>query len=146
MTPAIVLPTSAYGGGTTSIQFIMFALLWTYNSNPWTSDAKFQFLNPSYMITSFPFTLPMLIFAYGVVRYIQNRISFAKFIGSAILSIIIPLITAVIYFIIVMTTGGIGYAGPVPIHIIIGLLLVKKGKQPEITPWDGEEESPWWEE
>ncbi|MHA1771770.1 MAG: hypothetical protein ACTSYL_07555 [Candidatus Thorarchaeota archaeon] len=146
-TPALVMPAySYYGGGGTSINYMVYALLWSYIPDYWQQVSKFTFLDPTSMVISFPFTLPMLIFAYGVVRYTQNRISLARLIGSAILSILVPLLITISYFIFVISNGGLGYVGPVPIHLLIGVLIIKKVKQPEVTPWEGVKESHWWEE
>lgn len=142
--PAFIMPSIDYSGyNVRTIRYTVIALLWYYYST--SAGSQFAVLNPSYMLPMLPFTAPMLIFAVAVVRYCQTKISLFRLIGAAFLSIALPLFMMIIGTFVFLSMGIVAYTGPVPIHLVIGAVVIKYSRIIPVSPWDDEEEIPWWE-
>ncbi len=145
--PALVLPYPSYSSGGGVSGYDIIALVWYYTAQPWNPEPRLYFFYIPIIIIYLPVTLPLFIFVYGVVRYIQNRITTARLVALGILSIIFPLFVVIIYVIVASMIGAFGFVGPIPIHFLVGALFIKLFRKSQVAPWEGEdEEAPWWEE
>jgi hypothetical protein len=79
-------------------------------------------------------------FGIEVIRYIQNKDSKNAVFLSGLLTILYPLLWIYYSYPWLQNAVSFVYAGPIPIQLVAGYLLMRYGREPEIAaPWDDTE-------
>ncbi len=149
--PVMVYPfTSWTYDGVQVEHYQVYAMVWYYGAiygGYGEYSVGIRLFDPLMMISTTPVTLPVLLFALAVVRYCQGRWHTAKLLAMGVVSIIIPLMAGISYMVYFATVSSFAYAGPVPIHFIVGAVLIKIARTRPVAPWeDSAETEPWWVE
>ena len=138
--PFLILPSGRYG--TEGVQFrgyTFLAMIWEVGLY---SDGPFYVLDP----LSFILGSPLLLFAYYVQRYCSGSSSWKA-------TVLIGLLLTTIHAVLISPRmlgwfeyDTMVYAGPLPITLILGLLLMKIVGAPELDrPFDEQVgSSSWW--
>jgi peptidoglycan/LPS O-acetylase OafA/YrhL len=144
----IAVVTSVNGGGYYGnlhfdVVYIIISPIWTfafgdvynyYYPGLWVID-------PLRMIGLLPLTFFEFAFGVLVIRYCQDKCSRRRVYLGAIASMAFPLLLFVTWIPNYTAYHILGYEGPVPIQLIIGLLLVRSHKVPgSDSPWLEEEQ------
>lgn len=78
-----------------------------------------------------------ILFGAEVVRYCKGTTARKWLILSGILTLVIPLYQAIIFFPYLARTGHAQYIGPIPIQLVVGLFIAKRyAPKTSDTPWE----------
>ncbi|MFX1579276.1 MAG: hypothetical protein ACFFBJ_06475 [Promethearchaeota archaeon] len=118
------------------LDIIMYTLLWYWSLTP--SDSMIFYLHDAWTIVQYlPIVCLRFPFAYFMMRYYEGKTTSERLIMAGALGEIPPFLVA---FVNLSLNSGpwLGqYIGPMPLHLLVGLILVKLKPPPTITgPWD----------
>ncbi|MHA1137585.1 MAG: hypothetical protein ACTSSE_13960 [Candidatus Thorarchaeota archaeon] len=141
---------------------IIYALLWAYipvNINPDIGGSSilgkilpvdpgnvfygFHIFNPAVMAYVPVFGFFTILFAFQLIRYVQDKTPLRKTIIAGLLTLAIPLYQIYLFAPYLLMIGHLSFIGPIPIQLIVGILIAKKyGPKPPDKPWDEDTEPP----
>jgi hypothetical protein len=123
----------------------IYSAIWVFRDWSYASGetyTSFGFPDPYAFLSSLTITCLRYVFAIQIIRHHRGETSQKKVWLSAILSLI-PLAPLFILSLlgISMSAGG-GFAGPIPLFLIIGLFIDRFwGIELPVQPWDDEKET-----
>ncbi|MHA1654381.1 MAG: hypothetical protein ACTSVT_10370 [Candidatus Thorarchaeota archaeon] len=138
ITPALVMPFVAWGpAGYYVAAYTAYGLIWYYGASPYGHGIGIAVLDPMLTFLMLPVTAPTLVFALGVVRYSERRWNVARLVASAILSVLPGFLMSFPSIILWSTSGFYAYAGPIPIHLIVGTTIAATVSRRPSELWEG---------
>jgi hypothetical protein len=149
--PIAAIPFTSTNGNVTTVGNTLSALFWHLGTSlGWEGwgihIGELSMFNPGTMVSDMLWTLPTIPFAYKAIRYIERRSSKTTVYITAAISIIVPLVLGILSMGMLFGRGILVYAGPIPIQLVIGLLIVE-GMTPQEKdqgPIDEEFKKRWW--
>ncbi|NHI89170.1 MAG: hypothetical protein EAX87_06570 [Candidatus Thorarchaeota archaeon] len=126
-------------GSRGQLSIIMFTLLWSWSIDP-VGPMEFYIHYAWTIAQYFPFVCFRPPFAYLMIRYYEGKTTGERLIMAGLLGEVPPCL--VTFMSISLYTGAFlgQFVGPLPLHLLTGLILVKLKPPPTISsPWDSNE-------
>jgi hypothetical protein len=123
-------------GSRGQLSIIMITLLWSWSIDP-VGPMEF-YIHDAWTIAQYlPFVCFRPLFAYLMMRYYEGKTTGGRLIMAGLLGEVPPCIVTFMS-ISLYTDAFLGqFVGPMPLHLLAGLILVKLKPPPTISgPWD----------
>ena len=138
MALATVMPphtTLVYGIDGQSVYIVIIALFWAIYP-PVAAVSGFRMLDDYSLPGGFYIGFFNIVFAFMVIRFIRGDSSKRKTLAVGALTTLIPLVSLVFTWPLMVSKESFPYLGPIPIQLAIGLLLMRFiGPKEPTTPW-----------
>jgi len=124
-----------FGGHDGHVSIIMYALFWAIYP-PESMMGGLQILNYFSLTAGLSLGFFNIIFAFQVIRYIRGKTSKRSTLVVGALTLVLPIISLIVAWPVMLSSGVFVYIGPIPIQLATGLLLMRLAGPKEITsPW-----------
>ena len=123
-------------GSRGQLSIIMITLLWSWSIDP-VGPMEFYIHDASTIVQYLPFVSFRVPFAYLMMRYYKGKTTGDRLIMAGLLGEVPPCLVSIVSF-SWYTDAFLGhFVGPMPLHLLTGLILVKLKPPPTISsPWD----------
>ncbi|NHJ12546.1 MAG: hypothetical protein EAX95_02670 [Candidatus Thorarchaeota archaeon] len=123
--PFGVFPNLSFiGYGTTQFaDIVVLSYLWAFIPS---FVEGFAILILPWMIYGLAAGLVNILFAFSVIRYSEDRISWSELLWTGLLTLLIPFLSLAFLIPTMVSTGVFAYLGPIPIQLVVGLWIAKE--------------------
>ena len=124
-----------FGGHDHRVSIATYALFWAIYPSE-SSIGGLQVLNSYSVPIGISLGFFNILFAFQVIRYIKGASSKRKTLVVGALTLVLPIISLIVSWPAMISSGIFVYIGPIPIQLVTGLLLMHLAGPKEITsPW-----------
>jgi len=124
-----------FGGHDNRVSIAVYALIWALYP-PESSIGGLQVLNSYSLPIGISLGFFNIIFAFQVIRFLRGATSKRNTLWTGALTLVIPMISLIVAWPAMASSGFFAYIGPIPIQLATGILLMYlAGPKEPTSPW-----------
>ena len=123
--PFFAAPAISSGNGSMKIDGIVFAAAWWGFGLVGSLNIQIFSFDSNSIIIGFFLSLPNIVFSVQIARFLMGKTPYQDTLVFGILGLLFPLVITLSSLLMVLRSGYLAYAGPLPFQIIMGMILMK---------------------
>lgn len=126
ISPIACMPATYSSGNSPAVaEYMLFANTWTLAPQWFYYSPGFSFLILDWQLSILIITGWSLLFTYGIIRYVEGKITHRRAHFYGFLSVLPVIIIGLIHMSQLLSSNIIAYSGSIPIQLLVGLIIIR---------------------